>query len=76
MGKMKINKIFIDKSLSSFLTPHSSFLIILLAVMLLTSALSLNADPTNYTYNYDFWFEQVSSPDAYRVSEYILGTSL
>jgi len=34
------------------------------------------ADPTNYTYNYDFWEEQVASPDAYRVSEYILGTSL
>jgi len=34
------------------------------------------AEPTNYTYNYDFWFEQVASPDAYRVSEYILGTSL
>jgi DNA-binding beta-propeller fold protein YncE len=44
--------------------------------MLFTSALSLHAEPTNYTYNYDFWFEQVSSPDAYRVSEYILGTSL
>jgi len=34
------------------------------------------AEPTNYTYNYDFWFEQVASPDAYRVSDYILGTSL
>jgi DNA-binding beta-propeller fold protein YncE len=44
--------------------------------MLFTSALSLYAEPTNYTYNYDFWFEQVSSPDAYRVSEYILGTTL
>ena len=34
------------------------------------------AAPTNYTYNYDFWLEQVASPDAYRVSAYILGTSL
>jgi len=34
------------------------------------------SEPTNYTYNYDFWYEQVASPDAYRVSEYILGTSL
>jgi len=34
------------------------------------------ASPTNYTYNYDFWLEQVASPDAYRVGEYILGTSL
>ena len=36
----------------------------------------LFAEPTNYTYNYDFWEEQVASPDAYRVSAYILGTSL
>ncbi|MCL2196738.1 MAG: hypothetical protein FWB77_03900 [Treponema sp.] len=34
------------------------------------------ASPTNYTYNYDFWFEQVASPDAYRVGAYILGTTL
>ncbi|MDR3020413.1 MAG: hypothetical protein LBU66_05865 [Treponema sp.] len=34
------------------------------------------AQPTNYTYNYDFWREQVASPDAYRVSAYILGTTL
>jgi hypothetical protein len=40
------------------------------------SAVSVFADPTNYTYNYDFWWEQVASPDAYRVSNYILGTSL
>ncbi|GHV66654.1 hypothetical protein AGMMS49928_01870 [Spirochaetia bacterium] len=37
---------------------------------------ALFAAPTNYTYNYDFWNEQVSSPDAYRVSAYILGSSL
>jgi tetratricopeptide (TPR) repeat protein len=37
---------------------------------------SLFAEPSNYTYNYDFWEEQVASPDAYRVSGYILGTSL
>jgi len=36
----------------------------------------LFASPTNYTYNYDFWFEQVSSPDAYYVGAYILGTRL
>jgi len=36
---------------------------------------SLYASPTNYTYNYDFWDEYVASPDAYRVSAYILGTS-
>jgi DNA-binding beta-propeller fold protein YncE len=34
------------------------------------------SEPTNYTYNYDFWREQVASPDAYRVSAYILGTTL
>ncbi|MDR0290875.1 MAG: hypothetical protein LBI06_08070 [Treponema sp.] len=31
---------------------------------------------TNYTYNYDFWKEQVASPDAYHVTQYILGSSL
>jgi len=36
---------------------------------------SLHAAPTNYTYNYDYWEEQVASPDAYRISNYILGTS-
>jgi len=36
----------------------------------------LHAEPTNYTYNYDFWNEQVASPDAYRVGAYILGTTL
>jgi tetratricopeptide (TPR) repeat protein len=36
----------------------------------------LSASPTNYTYNYDFWLEQVSSPDAYHVGAYVLGTSL
>jgi hypothetical protein len=34
------------------------------------------SEPTKYTYNYDFWQEQVASPDAYRVSAYILGSSL
>jgi tetratricopeptide (TPR) repeat protein len=34
------------------------------------------AEPTNYTYNYDFWREQVASPDAYYVSAYILGAQL
>jgi DNA-binding beta-propeller fold protein YncE len=37
---------------------------------------SLSAEPTNYTYNYDFWFENVASPDAYQVGAYILGTQL
>ncbi|MDR0473798.1 MAG: hypothetical protein LBH43_09050 [Treponema sp.] len=29
---------------------------------------------SNYTYNYDFWDEQVQSPDAFRVSAYVLGS--
>ena len=33
------------------------------------------SEPTNYTYNYDFWNEQVASPDAYRVSSFMLGTT-
>jgi len=49
---------------------------ILFVIVIFTFTLSLNAEPTNYTYNYDFWEEQVASPDAYRVSEYILGVSL
>jgi DNA-binding beta-propeller fold protein YncE len=36
----------------------------------------LHAMPTNYTYNYDYWEEQVASPDAYRVTAFILGDSL
>jgi len=46
----------------------------LLAVCFVSA--SLFAEPSNYTYNYDYWNEQVASPDAYRVSAYILGTSL
>jgi len=34
------------------------------------------AQPTNFTYNYDFWGEQVASPDAYFVSAFILGSDL
>jgi DNA-binding beta-propeller fold protein YncE len=36
---------------------------------------TLHAMPTNYTYNYDYWEEQVASPDAYRVTAYLLGTT-
>jgi tetratricopeptide (TPR) repeat protein len=42
----------------------------------IVSLFSLPAQPTNYTYNYDFWMEDVASPDAYRVSAYILGYNL
>jgi len=35
-----------------------------------------HAQPTNFTYNYDFWGEQVASPDAYFVSAFILGSEL
>jgi len=47
-----------------------------ITLVMCLSAVSVFAEPTNYTYNYDFWWEQVASPDAYRVSDYILGTSL
>jgi DNA-binding beta-propeller fold protein YncE len=40
------------------------------------AAVPVFSEPTNYTYNYDFWEEQVASPDAYRVGAYILGSSL
>jgi len=49
--------------------------IIVFFFLLITCSL-IFATPTNYTYNYDFWEEQVASPDAYRVSAYILGTAL
>jgi tetratricopeptide (TPR) repeat protein len=49
------------------------FISFLFALCLLFPVFS---EPTNYTYNYDFWNEQVASPDAYRVGRYILGTSL
>jgi len=39
-------------------------------------AVPVLAQPTNFTYTYDFWGEQVSSPDAYFVSAFILGSEL
>jgi len=51
---------------------HCSFFIINCSLLIV----NLPAEPTNYTYNYDFWFEQVSSPDPYRVGAYILGSTL
>ena len=45
------------------------FFIFLIFISAIVSAI-----PTNYTYNYDFWEEQVASPDAYRVSDFFLGT--
>jgi len=45
----------------------------LLCALILSPVFS---QPTNYTYNYDFWEEQVASPDAYRVGAFILGTTL
>jgi tetratricopeptide (TPR) repeat protein len=34
---------------------------------------SLFAEATNYSYNYDYWNEQVASPDPYHVSAYLVG---
>jgi len=48
---------------------------VLLAVCLFAAA-PVFSEPSNYTYNYDFWEEQVASPDAYRVGAYILGSTL
>jgi tetratricopeptide (TPR) repeat protein len=58
---MKRNTIF----LFSLLTAHCSLL-----------TCNLFAQQTNYTYNYDFWLEQVATPDAYRPGAYILGSDL
>jgi DNA-binding beta-propeller fold protein YncE len=49
---------------------------IIFALSLIFAFAPVFAEPTNYTYNYDFWREQVASPDAYRVSEYLLGSTL
>ena len=49
---------------------------ILLFIICFFAAAPVFSAPTNYTYNYDFWREQVASPDAYRVGAYILGTTL
>ena len=50
--------------------------LILLFLVCSLAAASVFAEPTNYTYNYDFWLEQVASPDAYRVGAYVLGLHL
>jgi len=53
--------------------------IIRFALLLLAfsfAAVPVFSVPSNYTYNYDFWREQVASPDAYRVGAYILGSAL
>ena len=49
---------------------------VVLCSLLAARGLALFAQPTNYTYNYDFWFEQVTSPDPYRVGAYILGNAV
>jgi len=47
-----------------------------LAACVFLQAAFLQAQPTNFTYSYDFWGEQVASPDAYFVSAFILGSEL
>jgi len=49
---------------------------VLFLLVCLFAAAPVFSEPTNYTYNYDFWREQVASPDAYHVGAYILGSSL
>jgi len=52
------------------------FRIVFLLIVCSFALAPVFASPTNYTYNYDFWWEQVASPDAYRVGAYVLGTTL
>jgi hypothetical protein len=67
-------KIIIALLFAFYFLPHS---LLFFPQSLIPSPQSpLHAEPSNYTYNYDFWNEQVSSPDAYRVSAYLLGSSL
>jgi hypothetical protein len=48
----------------------------LLTIIFISLGTVAYAQPTNYTYNYDFWREQVASPDAYHVTGYLLGSAL
>ncbi len=43
-------------------------MVIASVVMLLTSAMTVNAEDGTYTYNYDYWGDVQDSPDAYDVS--------
>jgi hypothetical protein len=45
--------------------------------LLLTAFVAFGAfaEPSSYTYNYDFWSNPVYSPDAYHASAYILGSA-
>ena len=54
----------------------SQILRFLIFVLLAVPCAAVFAGPSNYTYNYDFWNEQVASPDAYRPGAYILGSAL
>jgi len=56
--------------------PFESKKFIIAAIVIVLAAVPVFSAPSNYTYNYDFWEEQVASPDAYRVSAYILGSAL
>lgn len=50
------------------------FMCLLTAIFVMfLPAVSAYAEETNYTYNYDFWYEQVASPDAYYVGDYLTG---
>jgi tetratricopeptide (TPR) repeat protein len=54
---------------------RASSLLIVFGLFVISGGV-LFGEPTNYTYNYDFWNEQVASPDAYHVSAYLLGADL
>jgi len=76
-NKEKITNNKEEKGFSRFtMNFNRVFFLFFVICYLLFVICNLSASPTNYTYNYDFWFEQVASPDAYHVGAYILGTSL
>ena len=50
-----------------------TIILLFLAIFIISAV--VYAEPTNYTYNYDYWDEQAISPDAYRVSAFLLGTA-
>ncbi len=54
----------------------SRILCLMLVLFLLTPTVSAEAEPSNYTYIYDFYGDPRESPDAYRAQLQVLGSDL
>lgn len=61
------------KRLKSIIT----FLLLIFIVLLpISTASAANADNTQYTYTYDWWFDAMASPDAYTTEKILIGSDL